>query len=103
MSIHRAGRGPAMDELEQPQCDGVGCRWEPLVYKNLDGIGVIHRHQPELIEIRRLPQLLGNLEGKAAIARLQGIAWDADVLLGCTRRRIPHPPSPVPLPHYSDR
>src|SRR5579859_3246922 len=69
-----------MDDLVEMQFPGRDRR-ETLVDKDVHRIGVIDREQPQLIEVRGFPQLFSNLEDVAAVAGLQRIARDADVLL----------------------
>ena len=65
-----------MDCLEQPQLRRTGSRRESLVHKDVHGIGMIHCHEPQLVEISGFPQLFGDLEDVATIAGPERFAGD---------------------------
>ena len=79
VAIHRGQRRPGARNLIETEPGSR--RRESLVYKDFDRIGVIDREEPQLIEVRGLPQLLGDLQDVAPDPRLQRLAGDFDVFL----------------------
>ena len=62
-------------------------RHEGLVDEHVDRVGVIDGDELHFVGVRRLPQLFGELEQVASVARLQCIAGDAEIFLRRARRR----------------
>ena len=80
MLVHRRQRGLTAANLIQMQFHRP--RWyEPLVDEHVDRIRMIDGDELDLVRVRRLPELLGELEQIVSITRRQRIAGDAHVLL----------------------
>ena len=56
-------------------------RHETFVDEYIDRIRMVDGEQLHLVRVGRLPELLGELKDVAAVARLQRVAWNAQVLL----------------------
>ena len=74
------GGARAANDLKESQRHRAG-RHEALVDEHVDRIGMIDGDELHLIGVRRLPQLLGELQDVAAVARLERVAGNAHVLL----------------------
>ncbi len=85
-AIHGRQRQTLLDRLVEPQPARHGR--EPLVDKNVDRVRVIDGEQPQLIEIRGFPQLLGHLEDIASVFRPQCFTGNAHVFLRRSRRCV---------------
>ena len=72
-----------------------------LVDEDVDRIGMIDGDELHLVGVRGLPELLGELEDVASVARLQRVARDAQVFLRRARRSealVPLPMRPSGMP-----
>ncbi len=78
--IHRRERRPAFDHLEKPKF-GDPHRRESLIDEHVHRVRMIDGEQPQLIEIRRLPQLLGHLNHIPTVPWLERFPWDAYILM----------------------
>jgi len=72
-------------DLEEVKPDGSG-RHETLVHEHVHRIRVVDGEQLDLVGVRGLPELLGELEDVASIARRERVTRNAQVFLRRARR-----------------
>ena len=65
-----------------PRRDPRSRRNEALVHEDVDRVRVVHRQELHFVQVEGLPELLGDLEGVAAVLGLQRPAGDLHVLPG---------------------
>src|SRR6185312_2026957 len=70
-------------------------RNEPFVDHGVDGIRVVDGDERRLIGVRRLPELLGELQAIASVFGDERAAWNLQILLGREGRREARAPVPA--------